>query len=323
VERIAIVSGFRRMLGMFIAVGLLGLVACGVGAPGPAGPTVPASLPPGADIQPGMGGSFMDQVYCSVDGEELAFDLSYPLTGEGPFPLVVYVHGGAWRMGDKGGGAGLAFKPALLEAGYAFAAINYRLAPAHPFPAQIQDVQCALRFFRAHASLLAVDPQRFAAIGGSAGGHLVSLLGLTTGEGIWPQAGPYQGVSSEVHAVVDLFGPTDLRFLAEPAFQDVMADVFGEAVESEAALWEYSPLAHVTPEAPPFLILHGDADPVVPLGQSQALYEALLAEGVPVELVVVQNGGHSNDLFLPKAHPGPGELTRILLAFLENYLTGD
>jgi acetyl esterase/lipase len=214
----------------------------------------------------------------------------------------------------------VAFTDALLDAGYAFAGVNYRLAPAYTFPAQIEDVKCAVRFFRANAEGLILDPGRFVALGGSAGGHLVSLLGLTSGEGLWESAGPYQGVSSEVAAVVDLFGPTDLRPIADPAYRDPYIGVFGDAAYDEAAMWAVSPLAYVHPGAPPFLIMHGDVDQTVFLHHSVNLADALETAGVPVELIIVEGGGHSTDLFQPGASPDLASLTESLLDFLKDSL---
>jgi acetyl esterase/lipase len=271
-------------------------------------------------ITPGLGRSFYDQVYCQLAGEDLIFDLHYPTTGEGPFPLVIYVHGGSWQMGDRRGGAGVAFTDALLDAGYAFAGINYRLAPADTFPAQIEDVKCAVRFFRANADGLGLDPRRFVALGGSAGGHLVSLLGLTSGEGLWESVGPYQDISSEVAAVVDLFGPTDLRPIADPAYRDPYIGVFGDAVYDEDAMWAVSPLAYVHSGAPPFLIMHGDEDQTVFLHHSVNFADALETAGVPVELIIVEGRGHSTDLFQPGASPDLASLTESLLDFLEDNL---
>ncbi len=283
-------------------------------------PEAAPSLPEGVTIEPAPSAIFRDQVYCSMEGEALTFDLDYPASGTPPYPLVLYVHGGAWRMGDKMGGAGMFFKDALLSEGVAFGSINYRLAPKYIFPAQIEDVKCAVRFFRAHAALLELDPDRIAAMGGSAGGHLVSLLGLTAGEDFWDSKGQYLTTSSRVAAVVDLFGPTDLSPLADPAYRDLYRDVFGSAVESDADLWQFSPLAHVSGDAPPFLIIHGDADPVVFLHHSERFYQALLEAGVPVELVVVQGGGHSTDLFRAGASPNLETITAVLLAFLQDHL---
>ncbi len=282
--------------------------------------TTISTLPDGVSIIPGTGKSFYDQVYCQIDGVDLIFDLHYPEQGEGPYPLVIYVHGGSWQEGDRRGGAGVVFTDALLDAGYAFAAVNYRLAPEYTFPAMIEDVKCAVRFFRANADLLNLDPERFAALGGSAGGHLVSLLGLTSDQDLWELAGCYQGVSSRVAVVVDMFGPMDLRPIADPAYRDGWGDVFGDAVFDSDAMWNISPLKYVTKDAPPFLVMHGDDDPTVFLHHSQNLAAALEEAGVPVELIVVSGGGHSNDLFRPGAAPDLNSLTESLLAFLGEYL---
>jgi len=272
------------------------------------------------EIKPGLGRSYQDQAYCTVDGVELTFDLSYPQTGEAPYPLVIYVHGGSWQAGDKRGGAGIVFKEPLLESGFAFASINYRLSPEYTFPAHIQDVKCAVRFFRTSASLLDLDPDRIAALGGSAGAHLVALLGLTSDMNLWENSGGYQGISSEVAAVVDMFGPADITGMSHPDYQNAFLGVFGEAVRSEDALWAYSPLAYVSEDSPPFLIMHGDADQVVSLQQSKDLYSALQEAGVPSELIVVNGGGHSNQLLAERAAPTQEELTSSLLEFLIDHL---
>ena len=271
-------------------------------------------------ITPHAGRSYYEQVYCTADKVELTFDLSYPNTGESSYPLVIYVHGGSWQEGTKRGGAGMDFKYALLDAGFAFASINYRLSPEFTFPAHIQDVKCAVRFFRANAEVLSLNADRIAVMGGSAGAHLVSLLGLTSNQDLWEDSGGYQDISSEVAAVVDLFGPTDLTGLAHPDYQDAFVDVFGEAVRSEEAMWAISPLAYVTADSPPFLIIHGDADQTVSLEQSREFHNALQEAGVPSELIVVQGGGHSSYLFTEGASPIREELTASLVAFLNTYL---
>ena len=275
-------------------------------------------------VLPLAGMEYWENVYCTIDGVDLFFDFNYPEDmGTKPLPLVVYVHGGAWTMGGRRGGEGVVFKPALLEAGYAWAAIDYRLAPDYLFPVQIEDVKCAIRFFRANANALGIDPDRIAVIGGSAGGHLVALLGLTADQDLWEDAGGCQGVSSEVAAVVDMFGPTDLRPISDPRYRGNYEEIFGEAVFSEDAMWAFSPLAYVSADAPPFLIFHGDADETVMLHHSVDLQAALLDAGVPAELVVVSGGGHSNALFTEGASPDLGELTDILLEFLGENLGVD
>ena len=282
--------------------------------------TTVSALPEGVSIVPGLGKSFYDQVYCRVDGVDLIFDLHYPLKGEAPYPLVIFVHGGSWQIGDRRGGTGVVFTDALLDAGYAFAGIDYRLAPENTFPAMIEDVKCAARFFRANADLLDLDPDRFAALGGSAGGHLVTLLGLTADQDLWESSGQYQGVSSRVAAVVDMFGPMDLRILADPEYRGDWGNVFGDAVYDSDAMWEISPLAYVTRDDPPFLILQGDLDDSVLLHHSQDLQAALEEVGVPAELIIVYGGGHGVELFQQGATPDLNSLTESLLAFLGEYL---
>ncbi len=114
-----------------------------------------------------------DITYCTADGVELKLDFFLPKQPLGVVPLVIYVHGGGWFEGDKRGGEGMLDAPALLEAGFAFATLNYRLAPEYKFPAMIQDVKCAIRFLRAHAGEYRIDPQKIGIYGASAGGHLV------------------------------------------------------------------------------------------------------------------------------------------------------
>jgi acetyl esterase/lipase len=283
-------------------------------------PTIEALSSEGLSIQPVAERDYLDQVYCTVEGVELRFDLSYPPQGEKPYPLVIYVHGGSWREGDKRGGAGMEFKEPLLNAGYAFASIDYRLSPDVIFPAHIQDVKCAVRYFRANASQLGVSPDQIVALGGSAGAHLVALLGLTANQDLWEETSGYPNISSEMAVVVDLFGPTDLSGMTFPSYQDAFMDVFGEAINSEGQMWSYSPLAYVSEKAPPFLILYGNADKVVALHHSERLYHALQDEGVPVELIVVRGGGHSLNLFNQMASPSKDELTQSLLSFLDEYL---
>jgi len=278
------------------------------------------TLPASVSIVPGAGKSFYDQVYCQIDGVDLIFDLHYPTQGEGPFPLIIFIHGGAWQMGDRRGGTGVAFRGALLDAGYAFAGINYRLAPEYTFPAMIEDVKCAVRFLRANAELLGLDPNRFAALGGSAGGHLVSLLGVTAEQDLWESAGQYQGVSSHVSLVVDMFGAADLRALAEPENQEQWRNVFGDSVDDPEAMWKISPLAYVTSDAPPFLILQGNLDDTSLYRQSQEMTAALEEVSVPVELIIVYGGGHGTELFQEGATPDQTSLTESLLDFLGTYL---
>ncbi len=228
----------------------------------------------------------------------------YMPKGDGPFPLVVWVHGGAWSAGSKAGG-GPALK--LLEHGYAVAAINYWLSQHAVFPAQIEDCKTAIRHLRENAKTYKIDPDRIGVWGSSAGGHLVALLG-TSGDVKELEGGKDAKASSRVQCVVDWFGPTDLTKMGEqskvkgPIDHDAKdspeSKLIGGAIqENKEKAAKANPLTYVTKDDPPFLIFHGDADPLVPLGQSEILVEALKKEKVDVELVVLKGAKHGGAEF--------------------------
>jgi acetyl esterase/lipase len=250
--------------------------------------------------------------YCTVEGVELKMDLYLPKDTTGPTPLVVYIHGGGWSQGDKSGGAGMVDGPALLDAGFTMASLNYRLAPEYKMPAMVQDVKCAIRSLRAHAGEYNIDPGRIGVWGGSAGGHLVNMLG-TTDAGAGFDVGEYLDQSSRVQAVVDMFGPADLTVDFSGGYERLRESVFGDFSPVES-----SPVTYITPDDPPFLILQGDADQVVPLSQSREFYDRLAAAGVDAQLVIVKNGPHG--LGSPSESPARDELTKLIVQFFEAQL---
>jgi acetyl esterase/lipase len=258
--------------------------------------------------------------YCVADNVELKMDVYYPLNQGGPAPVAVYVHGGGWTSGDKSSGAGVRDIPELIARGYVVAAINYRLAPQYKFPAQIQDCKCAIRFLRANADKYGIDPDKIGAWGGSAGGHLVSLLGLTDANAGFEGAGGYADQSSRVQAVVDMFGPTDLTVLFNGASPRTLEQVFGTTDRTSEAIKRASPVTWVSNDDPPFLILHGELDELVPPSQSQLLYDRLIAAGLPATLVMVRNAGHSFAPVGGPISPTRAELTRMVADFLDRHL---
>jgi len=222
-------------------------------------------------------------------------DANTAAPGSGARPLIVWVHGGAWLGGSKD-------RPEarrLVAEGYAVASINYRLSQHATFPAQIQDCKAAIRWLRANAGKYGYDPNRIGVWGPSAGGHLVALLG-TAGDVNEFDVGPNPGVSSRVQAVCDFFGPTD--FLRMSSFPSSMnhdapdapeARLIGGAVqESKDKVRRANPITYVTKDDPPFLIVHGDKDPIVPHNQSQLLYDALKTAGVEATFYTVKGGSH-------------------------------
>lgn len=254
-----------------------------------------------------------DVTYCKVDRVALLMDLYFPTRGEPPFAAVIYVHGGGWVSGDKSFGGGIPLIPALREAGFIVAAVNYRLAPQYTFPAMIEDVKCAVRFLRAHAEEYGLDSAHIGAWGGSAGGHLVALLG-TTDRSAGFDVGEYLDQSSRVQAVVDMFGPADLKAL----FRN--EDEMKKRVFADFDLALASPITYATPDDPPFLILHGENDHLVPIEQSEILMAALQAVNVPVQLVRVNNAGHGFFSSGGMIEPTHFALAKLVLQFFIEHL---
>ena len=212
-----------------------------------------------------------------------------------PLPLLIWVHGGAWRAGSKEHCPARRF----LSKGYAVASVNYRLSQHAIFPAQIQDCKTAVRWLRRHAGDYGIDPDRFGVWGASAGGHLVALLG-TAGDVEHFDVGEYLNVSSRVQAVCDFFGPTD--FTKMSSFWTTMdhdaADspesrlVGGPVQQNKAKCRAANPITYASKDDPPFLICHGDKDPLVPHNQSEIFAAALDTAGVEVTFHTVKGGGH-------------------------------
>lgn len=240
-----------------------------------------------------------DIVYATVDGHELKLDLYVPQNTEGPLPLVVWIHGGAWLAGDKANTPALA----LLEHGFAVASVNYRFSNESIFPAQIHDCKAAIRFLRAFSKLnrekYNIDPDRIGVWGDSAGGHLVALLGTTSGSDVLNGTiGEYTDTSDDVQAVCDWYGPSDMFTMPIgkrqfPKGQDPEIKLLGGRPDDKPELAKLcSPATHVSSDDPPFLIMHGDQDRTVPLQQSQLLYDKLKAAGVDAKLIVMEGKGH-------------------------------
>lgn len=257
-----------------------------------------------------------DVAYVTDGHERQKLDLYVPDTGEN-VPLIIWVHGGAWRGGDKTHYVRMEY----LKTGYAGASLNYRLSQHAIFPAQIEDMKAAVRWLRANAETYRLDPNRFAAWGSSAGGHLVAMLG-TTGDVAEFEVGENLKVSSRVQAVVDYFGPTDFLQMDAQSLPDGLVHdapdspesqlVGGPIQEHKDRVASANPITYVSKDDSPILIIHGDQDKLVPYHQSVLLKDALEAAGVPVTFYKVEGGGHGwfKDPKVP-------ELTK---SFLEQHL---
>lgn len=239
---------------------------------------------------------YRDLAYVDDGHERQRLDLYIP-PAPGPLPLIVWIHGGAFRMGDKGD----RIPAEMLAQGYAIASVNYRLSQHARWPAQIEDCKAAVRWLRAHAATYGFDPRRVASWGESAGGHLAAMLG-TAGHERSLDVGAHLDQPSDVQAVVDFFGPTDfLQMDAHRPTDGMVHDtpdspesqlVGGPIQERPAEVARANPITYVTAAAPPFLVVHGDRDPLVPYHQSSLLVAALEAAGVPVRFYTVAGGRH-------------------------------
>ena len=232
-----------------------------------------------------------DLEYAHTATGPLLLDLHLPARPVAAPPVVVWLHGGGWRKGDR------SFAPDLdryfAARGYAMANVEYRLSGAALFPAQLDDVRAAVRWLRASAGDFGLDASSIGLWGSSAGGHLAALAATTATDD-----------RDRVQAVVDGYGPTDFALADAQALPGGMPHAPADSPESELLgvpladadadlLRAANPIAHITPAAPPFLILHGTADLLVPPGQSEILHAALAAAGVESTLCLIDGLGHA------------------------------
>ncbi len=226
-----------------------------------------------------------------------ALDLWLPnaATKEHRVPLIVWIHGGAWCQGDKRETPAQFF----AQAGYAVASLNYRLTTEARFPAQIEDCKAAIRWLRAHAAEYNFDPDRVGVFGGSAGGHLAVMIGLTGDDREFDDTAGYRNLSSKVQAVCDWSGPSDLTTFVKqsgPKFAlSHQLEMFlgGKLEDNRELALKASPISYVASNEPPILIMHGDADELVPHEQSEELVAALKKAHDDVQFVTVKGGGHN------------------------------
>ena len=228
---------------------------------------------------------------------------------DGPVPLVLCIHGGGWISGDRT----MYHEEAawLAHHGLGAACVSYRLAPLHPFPAAIADIQAAARFFQANAQEFGIDADRMGTFGNSAGGHLSLMLGLSQTAFDQPDL-----PAPRVQAVVSVCGISDIRNPRE-AHNPVswgFLDQFLEGLDDEEKNAAASPITHVHPAAPPILLLHGDEDDIVPVSQSQQMAANLSTHGVTAEFIPLPGEGHSFTL------PGWTSVRHHTLRFLRDHL---
>jgi acetyl esterase/lipase len=249
-------------------------------------------LPTLASAQPTVD-VIRNREYVHRDSGPLGMDVYMP-RGAGPFPGVLVVHGGAWTMGSRVQLAAIA--NALAEHGYTAATISYRLAPKHPFPAQIYDCQAAVRWMREHAAELKLDPAHVGGFGYSAGGQLVALLGTLGDDDFREEGVPKNAPSARLQAVVAGGAPCDFRPL--PADSERLAYwLGGTRAEKPDAYRIASPAAFITADDPPMFFFHGARDLLVPAHSPQRMVALLTAAGIGAEMHLIQDAGHIEALF--------------------------
>jgi len=245
----------------------------------------PFHLPDTVELKP-------DIVYAQYGSRAMHLDLYLPRQGAA-LPAVVWVHGGGWSGGDK---TRFRRQAALLAAhGIAGACIEYRLSGEVTFPAAIYDVKASVRWLRANAAKYRINPGRIGAAGGSAGGHLVALLGASPTIAEFEGAGGNPGVSSKVMAVAPIYPVTDFVPAGKnnPSAANSIAKFLGATYAENPGIWvKASPVTYITKDAPPFFFLHGDEDKLVDYHQSTEMAAKLKAAGVEAEIFIAKGAGH-------------------------------
>jgi acetyl esterase/lipase len=278
----------------------------------------PASVPP----PPPAGFVVLHDVVFGQGGDSpLHAEIAYPKNAPGPLPAVIFIHGGGWIGGSQKQSPIIQ----IARAGFVGVSIEYRLSNVAKWPAQIEDCKLGVRWLRANAAQYHVDPDHIGVWGESAGGHLVTCLG-TMGDVKEFDAGDpgYPGVSSAVQAVVDFYGPTDF---VDPGIYSaeairLTAGLFGVPHDQNPDLWKSgSPLTYVKAGDPPMLIVQGAADTLVPPAQSTVFDAALTKAGIPHQLMMVKNAGHS---FKPMPgttiDPSGADISKAVYVFFGKYL---
>ena len=231
--------------------------------------------------------------YCTGGGKPLLMDVFIPASPvRKPTPAVLWLHGGGWERGDKNGSSGALL---LTGSGFVTASIYYRLSGDAKFPAQVEDVKCAIRYLRSHAAEHGIDPESIGIAGASSGGHLALLAGAAGPEAGLDGSGGWAGTSSRVRAVCSYYGPTDFSaFMTEygERGRNAIRKLVGVPPENTDAYKRASPISYVTKAMPPVLMFHGDSDQLVPHTQSERMLAALQRAGVEARLITIGNADH-------------------------------
>lgn len=291
------------LVGMIRRVLSAGLLLAGLTAG--CGSTPPATVPFS------LGTAHLNLNYCNSQ----MLDLYIPRPAvTRPLPIAMYVHGGGMTSGDKSN-LNPVFLNTLASAGYAVVSVNYRLAPQFKFPAQIEDVKCAVRYLRAMAQTYDLNGTEIFAFGTSVGGQLVALAALTGSHSAF-DVGPYETEPSNLTAAADMFGPANLTEPASGFTPSGIQEAFGANNHRDLVL--ASPTHYVAPNSPPILIIQGVDDTKVLKSQSIELFSDLKAAGDRTQLVLVQNMGHMfAQVGMKSLDPGLSQIAQDMTSFFD------
>lgn len=274
------------------------------------------SVLPATPVNAQYGRHWFDVNYAADTLRGHMLDIYHPTTGEAPYPVIVVIAGSAFFGNDTKARAYKRIGIPLSEAGYAVVALNHRSSRNAIFPALINDVKAAVRYIRAHASAYQLDTKRIGITGNSSGGHLSAMMGTsrnidvhTIGDyshSLEGAIGHYKHESSSVDAVVNWYGPTTFQVM-DSCGSELVHDapdspesvlIGGPIQENDELSALADPITYIDPSDPPFLILHGDEDPLVPHCQSQLLHDALEQAGVESKLIIVEGGKHGPGMWI-------------------------
>ena len=297
---------------------------------GPGGPP-PGWMPPMADIS-WVKRKFLDVPYAS-ESKSQCFDLYLPEEGNGPFPLLIHIHGGGFAFGDKRDDHMDAYLTGIKR-GYAVASLEYRKSGEAIFPAAVNDCREAIRYIKAHAGEYCVDPKRIAVIGGSAGGNLTAMMGMNIPNGAFPgerEAGSYAETPFVVVAVPQ-FGPMSFGTMTEQAIANGISEVHADPADmpesdylgvsigkaTQEQLDAANPATYAGPAMTPMLVQHGTMDHLVPYAQGVEFVEALKSKGCgdKVEFTPLEGADHEDPMFT-----SPENLD-LVFAFIDRYMKG-
>jgi len=283
------------------------------------------ALPLAAQTAKPRNGVFSDVKYCTGGGQPLLMDVFIPKHPiRKPTPAVLWIHGGGWERGDKNENS-----PALALAheGFVTASVNYRLRGDAPFPADIHDCKCAIRFLRANAARFGIDPERIGVAGASAGGHLAELVAAAGPAAELEGTGGWPGVSSRVQAAASWYGVSDFTVGAmqfEHHTGKVVVKLFRGTEDEHPELYrQASPIFYVSKDGPPLFLAHGEKDDLVPFDQSVRMAEAWRKAGLQVEFIPVKNAGHGfQQIGFAPVSPSVGTINKRTIAFFKRNLAG-